>query len=224
MDYCQGMDSDKQVRLTTTSFAVLGMIAARPATAYELAKRMGTNFEYFWPAARSHLHTEVKKLAALGLVDGRASAIGNRRRTTYTVTEAGGRSLSEWLARPPQTFRLEMEGLVRLYLAGLGTLGDLRQVIDSMAVEAETMLRIADAVIPAYLSGTTGGLPIDVDAIHLRSLLVDFLVSFADLTRRWAERSARAIEGWDDLDPAGKTAAAQAALREVSRLLDRAGG
>ena len=215
------MTRDRRVRLTTTSYAVLGMIAARPSTPYDLAKRMRTNFEYFWPAARSHLHTEVKKLAGMGLVEGRVSATGSRRRTTYRVTREGERSLATWLASPPQTFRLEMEGLVRLYLAGLGTVDDLRQVIDSIAAEAETMLRIADAVIPAYLSGESGDLPIDVEAVHLRVLMVDFLVSFADLSRRWADRSASTVSAWNDLEPAGKTERSLATLRDLSLLLDR---
>ena len=48
--------------VTTTSYAMLGMLAIRPWTTYELAKHMDRGLGRLWPRARSHLFNEPKNL------------------------------------------------------------------------------------------------------------------------------------------------------------------
>ena len=40
-----------QRNLSTTSYSILGYLAIRPYTAYELTKQMGRTFHHFWPRA-----------------------------------------------------------------------------------------------------------------------------------------------------------------------------
>jgi hypothetical protein len=57
-----------EMNLTSTSYAILGMVAQlRSCTTYQLGKTMRSSFDYFWPRARSLIYSEVKRLAALGL-------------------------------------------------------------------------------------------------------------------------------------------------------------
>jgi len=41
------------MRLSTTSYAILGLLDLRPWTAYELTKHMRRNLHYFFPRAES---------------------------------------------------------------------------------------------------------------------------------------------------------------------------
>ena len=86
--------------LTPTSYAVLGLLAIKPYTTYELAKQMDRTLNRFWPRARSKLYEEPKKLAARGLARAADDAVGKRSRTIYTITPKGRRALRAWVAEP----------------------------------------------------------------------------------------------------------------------------
>lgn len=202
------------VRLSTTSHAILGLLAYRPATAYELAKGMETNFAYLWPHARSHVFAETKKLAELGLAQATPDAVGRRARTVYSLTATGRGALEQWLATPPTSFALEIEGLVRLFLAPFGTRDDLLQALEAMRAEAEVMLHVAGSINEQYLQGTAPA----QEQVHLRALLVDFLTRFAELTEAWAARSLATVAAWDDLRLEGKEAAALGTIAAAPRL------
>src|SRR5919198_1204279 len=49
-------------RLTTTSYALLGLLALQPWSTYELAAQMDRGLSTFWPRARSNVYEELKKL------------------------------------------------------------------------------------------------------------------------------------------------------------------
>lgn len=178
---------------TTTTYAILGLLAAEPASAYALAERMRITYGYFWPRARSHVFTEVKKLEALGWVEGRAQWTGRRSRTEFAVTTEGSAALAAWLDTPPSTFALEMEGLVRLYLAPFGRTEALAVALATVEDEADRMLEIGRSVVPAYLRGEG---PPPADDLASRALLIDFLVRYAALVKEWAAASREEVCRW----------------------------
>jgi len=191
-------------KLTTTSYAILGMVGLRACTTYELSKLMQRSFDYFWPRARSLVYAEVKRLAVLGLLSAQKDFVGRRPRTTYTITAACRSALASWLSTPPQVFALEIEGLLRLYLAGFGTRDDLLLSLETLRQEAATMLRIAGDFKELYLAGTSPFM----DQIHLRALLNDFLANYAAFAYQWAGRAMETVRDWPDLSPDGKRDAA----------------
>jgi PadR family transcriptional regulator AphA len=73
--------------LTPTSYAILGLLAVKPWTTYELAQQMERALGEFWPRAQSKLYDEPKKLVALGLARASSEKIGKRPRTVYTITD-----------------------------------------------------------------------------------------------------------------------------------------
>ena len=72
--------------LTTTSYAILGLLAIRPWSTYELARQMQRDLRFVWPRAESNLYTEPKKLIAHGFASAKSEPRGKRRRTVYTIT------------------------------------------------------------------------------------------------------------------------------------------
>ena len=67
-------------RLTTTSYAILGLLAVRSWSTYELTRQMEWSLGRFWPRAKSKLYEEPKKLEALGLATSRQETMGRRKR------------------------------------------------------------------------------------------------------------------------------------------------
>ena len=100
--------------LSTTSYAILGLLAVRPWSTYELAQQMDRSLGRIWPRAQSKLYEEPKKLVALGLARAAADRVGQRARTVYRITPKGRRTLSAWLAEPGSGPVLECEQLLQI--------------------------------------------------------------------------------------------------------------
>src|SRR5712672_1019190 len=86
--------------LTSTSYAILGLLAVKPWTTYELAQQMNRALGRFWPRAESKLYEEPKKLVAHGLARVSYEMVGKRRSTIYTITVKGRRALAKWVPSP----------------------------------------------------------------------------------------------------------------------------
>ncbi len=136
--------------LHTTSFAMLGMLAIRPWSTYELAKHVDRSLGPLWPRARSHLFNEPKKLAANGLATASEEMVGRRPRTVYTITPAGRRALRRWLATPGEGPVLEFEQLLKVFFADHGTKADALQAIDNIRAWAQHRTEENIAVARSY--------------------------------------------------------------------------
>ncbi len=111
-------------RLSTTSYAVLGLLSLRSWTTYELAQQMGRSLDRIWPRAESKVYEEPKKLVEHGLARAKVEQVGQRPRTRYTITAKGRRALAAWLAEPGAGPVLESEQLVKVLFAHQGTRSD----------------------------------------------------------------------------------------------------
>src|SRR5215471_13786531 len=111
--------------LTPTSYAILGLLALKPWTTYELAQQMDRALGQFWPRAQSKLYEEPKKLVAHGLARASSEVAGKRPRTVYTITPAGRRALAEWVPTSGAGPVLEFEQLIKVFFAEHGTKAEL---------------------------------------------------------------------------------------------------
>lgn len=203
--------------LTTTSYAILGLLAVRPwTTTYELARQMDRAVGWFWPRTRSKLYEEPKKLVALGYARSTEEYVGRRRRTLYAITPKGRRALAAWVPKPGPGPVLEYEQLVRVFFAEHGTKQDLLATIASARTWLEERA-VADQEIPQeYLEGR-GGYP---ERLPWLVLTGKFLDEFGLAVERWADWATEVVEGWpDDIRQAEPDWAALREMAEGSRRL-----
>ena len=106
------------MELSATGKVILGMLAARPRSGYEIKQLVDNTARFFWAASYGQIYPELKRLEKRGLIAGTDSAQGARRRTTYKLTAAGKRVAREWIEGPPQVFEMRDEGLLELFFAG----------------------------------------------------------------------------------------------------------
>src|SRR3954469_18217402 len=86
--------------MTTTSYAILGLLAVRPWTTHELVQQVDRSLRRFWPRAQSKLYEEPKKVVSHGSAPAADDPVGQRRRARYTITAKGRRALAAWLREP----------------------------------------------------------------------------------------------------------------------------
>jgi PadR family transcriptional regulator AphA len=183
--------------LTTTSYAMLGMLAIRPWTTYELAKHMERGVGRLWPpSARSNLFNEPKKLVARGLAEASTDSVGERRRTVYSITPEGRRQLEAWLATPGEPTRVESEQLLKVFFAEHGSTESLRSTIAAVQAWAEEHAAQNVAVARSYLAGA-GPFP---ERAAVLALTGRFMTDFVDIVGRWADWAAGVVADWPD-DP-----------------------
>jgi DNA-binding PadR family transcriptional regulator len=112
----------KAPKLTPTSYALLGLLARGPRSAYELNGIMQTSLiRVYWPRAESHVYSEPKKLLAHGLVSEQREKVNGRPRTVYTITDKGRQILEEWLREESGAeLRTQSELMLKLILGDTG--------------------------------------------------------------------------------------------------------
>src|SRR4051812_26937043 len=90
----------RDVRLSPTSYAVLGLVAAwGPCTPYDLKQAIESTVENFWPVPHTTFYAEPARLEKAGLLAVDQEEHG-RRRKLYSVTEAARAALARGVADP----------------------------------------------------------------------------------------------------------------------------
>jgi DNA-binding PadR family transcriptional regulator len=143
--------------LTTTSYAILGLLAVQPWSTYELTRQMDRSLGRIWPRAQSKLYEEPKKLVDKGLVEALCERVGQRPRTVYRITPEGRQALAHWLQQPAQGPVLECEQLLKIFFAEHGTKTDALSTLDATRAWAKERNEGNLAAARAYLAGE--GLP-----------------------------------------------------------------
>jgi DNA-binding PadR family transcriptional regulator len=220
--YCdtpKGIKVSTTAELTPTSYALLGLLAIKSWSTYELAQQMDRTLSRFWPRARSKVYEEPKKLVARGLAEATPDAVGKRTRTIYTITPEGRRVLAEWVAAPGEGPVLEFEQLMKVFFSDAGTTEDVRRAArDAQAWTYErTVVNVA--VARSYLEGAAP-FP-ERGAVNL--LVGRFLDDFLETVDRWSTWVLATVEDWPDhpADATADRAELEASLRQAEARLAR---
>jgi PadR family transcriptional regulator AphA len=201
--------------MTTTSYAVLGYLAIKRWTTYELVQQVNLSLRRVWPRAQSKLYEEPKKLVGLGYARAVEEPIGKRRRRRYTITPKGRRALAAWLQEPGGGPQLEFEQLLKIHFADSGS---KQTVLSSLAaiqdwVQEENQQNLAMGRL--YLAGQ-GAFP---QRAALNQLGGRFLTDFYAMVADWAEWATAIVQDWPD-DPR-QAVLDQAAQEESVRIAER---
>jgi DNA-binding PadR family transcriptional regulator len=199
--------------LTSTSYAVLGLLAIRPWSTYELTRQMDRSLGRMWPRAVSKLYEEPKKLVAHGLARASTEPVGRRSRTVYAITPKGRRALAAWLQSPGDGPVLEFEQLVKVFYSDHGTKTDLLATLAAAQEWAQQRAEESRSVGEQYAAGA-GPFPQRLPQLVLTSR---FLTDFYTLVGDWAAWATQTVQSWPD-DPSR----AEVGPRDIEDIVRRA--
>jgi PadR family transcriptional regulator AphA len=204
-------------KLTATSYGILGLLALRPWSAYELTKQVRRSLHFCWPRAETRLYQEPKNLVEHGLLKATTTVNGKRSRTEYAITAKGRKALRAWLGEPSAPPRLESEALLRLFFAEHGTKDGLLATLSELEAQALALRRQAVQQAAEYLDGTA---PFP-ERIHILGLVGRFTLDHTALVAEWARWARAEVERWPDVGSAEVSPevvrAFEAALAEEAR-------
>jgi PadR family transcriptional regulator AphA len=199
---------------TATSFALLGLLAVQPWTAYELVAQAKRSLHFYWPRSEAHLYAELKRLVERGHADAELEEGRRRQRTRYRITAAGRAALQEWLGTAPAPPILEVEGFLRMFFGDQGTVDDLRKSLETTLRQTRE-LRTQGKTFTQDLLDTGGQFP---DRLHLIETTVVFFEGFYRLLVEWCEDSLAQIDGWADTRDIGLTPQGRERLERLIEL------
>src|SRR6478735_7428344 len=123
-------------------YAVLGLLARRPSTGYELTQTFDRSLRTSWHARHSQIYPELAKLEAAKLVE--VVGHGARRSKTYAVTEAGRAELRQWLVEAEPDRSQRSESGLRLFLTPLLEPADRRATHDRDLAHVDRELAVLE--------------------------------------------------------------------------------
>lgn len=180
--------------LSTTSYAILGLLSLRSWTTYELAEQMKRALGQFWPRAESGIYTEPKKLVAAGLAKSTTEHVGKRARERYEITAAGRKALQQWIPTTGTGPVVEFEQMVKLFFAEHGTkqdlLGHLTRIRDDLVAKAAS-----EHEISLGYEEQRGPFP---ERLPWLLICGRFLDEFEQLIDRWSTWAISEVEQWPD--------------------------
>ena len=206
--------------MTTTSYAILGLLAVKPWTTHELVQQVDRSLRRIWPRAQSKLYEEPKKLVAHGYAKATDDSVGRRLRTRYTITPKGRRALADWLREPGSGPVLEFEQLVKIHFADSGTRADVVANLEAARAWVLDQNQENLATARAYLAGESA-FP---QRAALNQLGGRFLTDYYLMVARWIRWATAVVEDWPDdvIDAPFDSAAAEQGVelaQEVHRIL-----
>ncbi len=198
-------------RLTPTSFAILGLLAIRPWSTYELTKLLGRSVQFVMSRTEANRYQEPKRLVEAGLASAEDQMVGQRRRTVYSITPAGRDALEGWLEQPAGPTQLESEALLKILFGNMASRGTLLARIRDVGAEAEAIEAPWRAIAAEYANGQ-GPFP---ERIHINALFWVLLDRWARLRAEWARWAVMEVESWPDEQGPDDREAVQALLADM---------
>jgi PadR family transcriptional regulator AphA len=112
------LQGEKEIRLTATSYIVLGLLElVGEATPYGLKRLAADSVGHFWTLHHAQLYSETERLAGAGYLKERRETTG-RRRKRYSLTRKGHEALERWRAQPTgELAELRIPGILQLFFA-----------------------------------------------------------------------------------------------------------
>jgi DNA-binding PadR family transcriptional regulator len=101
------------------TWAVLGLIASKPRSGYDIKRIVDRTIRHFWAASYGQIYPELKRLEEAGWIEGDDVPNGGRARRVFRITEAGRGALNGWFGGMETRIELRDESLLRLFFADL---------------------------------------------------------------------------------------------------------
>lgn len=140
-------------------YALLGLLADKPASGYELTRSFEKALRRFaWHAQHSQIYPELSRLASDGLVE--ITEEGARGRRTYAITDSGRADLRHWMLNPPDVYAVRNEFVLRLFLLSTLDTDDARKLLQPVVEGSARQIADLSEAIEAADAATPPGAPL----------------------------------------------------------------
>lgn len=217
-----------------TTFGLLGMLAVRSWTGYELTRQLRRSLRFVWSVSDGHLYREQKRLVELGWASVEQEPAGQRSRKRYTITPAGRAALAGWLEEAPEEPHFQIEGVLRMFFGDQGSPHSLATAAERTAAATRGMLEEMSGFASEYLedggplsmleAGVSGpgerrrefhGRPMYVERLHAVALAIDITTRLLATLEEFSRETAAEVVNWPSTSDPSLTPATRRRLEAV---------
>lgn len=220
--------------MSPATYGLLGLLAVRPWTGYELTRQVQRSLRFTWPTSEGHLYREQRRLVGLGWATVEEQPAGQRTRKRYTITAEGRSALERWQATMPQEPQLHIEGLLRIFFGDHTSPEVLAASMRSTAHQAGQLLDELGGFVTEYLAdggplsmleagigGPDGrrdfhGRPMFPERLHVVAVALDTLTQLLATIQSSFAADADLVSSWPGTTDASLTAQTRARLEQVA--------
>jgi DNA-binding PadR family transcriptional regulator len=182
-------------KLSTTSYAILGLLAVRPWSTYELTQQVRKSLATWWPRTERQLYEQPKILVEHGYATAKKELTGRRERTVYSITPSGRRALRKWLGAPSSVYAWQWDLILRIFFAEHGSKEQLVDSLRNMSVELDRANRtdlddLDEVLAPEYPYAHRA---------HLFALILKLEEDVFRAIEEWTTWAAAEVESWPDI-------------------------
>ena len=164
-------------------FGLLGLLADRPHTGWQLLKQFEGSLAYAWPALHSQIYPELARLREAGLIE--QTGKGPRGAKQYALTAEGRTALERWLRETRPSRSTRDDALLRVFFLWLLQPGEAASYLDGEATYNRGLLteleRIRDTEQPR------------TPTEYAYRLALDYGIRVVSARLEWAEASAALV-------------------------------
>ncbi|MEB3980978.1 PadR family transcriptional regulator [Mycobacterium sp. 663a-19] len=197
--------------LSTTSYAVLGLLSLRSWTGYELAQQGRRSLRFCWPKEDSVFYEEPRRLVARGLASAVRERNGGRSRNRYEITDEGRQALTEWLGETSSLPRIELEPCLRFLFADQGDREDALRAGAALRSWAQEHIDSVNEILRQYQAGEV---PFP-ERLHISALGARFVSDLFHTIMDFADFAEEEIKNWPRTDGLGLTPRTKEILDEL---------
>jgi DNA-binding PadR family transcriptional regulator len=165
------------ITLTTTEGVILGLLAERERSGYDLLKRAEGSVGHMWTPAKSQLYAVLPRLVDAGLASRRTvRQSGRPDKHLYRPTRAGREAVVSWLEDAPAKSWDEL--MLKVFFAELCSRDALLRQLDDYADVQRAFLADYEAIRPATRFG---------------ALTLEYGLQLMPARLRWLEQAKREL-------------------------------
>ena len=112
-------------------YALLGLLADRPYSGWQLLKHFEGSLAYAWPALHSQIYPELARLRVAGLIE--QTGEGPRGAKEYSLTATGRAEIERWLRETTPSRSTRDEALLRVFFLWLLAPGEAAAYLEREA-------------------------------------------------------------------------------------------
>ena len=176
---------------------MLGLLALRPWTTYELAQQAQRSLRLMWPVSERQLYEHPKVLVRHGLAAATTAMTGERSRTVYKITAKGRRALRAWLDEERgQAFTIRSETLLRIFFCDQAD--DTDVLLRQIERLRTAVVRGRNHQIDLYERDQASDGPPFPERSHINAIVSRLQLDIATAIDAWADWASTEIETWPE--------------------------